>query len=43
MKNILLSCAIIALLASNFTFAHSGRTDGKGCHMNKKTGVRHCH
>ncbi len=25
------------------TFAHSGGTDAKGCHTNKKTGEYHCH
>ena len=24
-------------------FAHSGRTDSKGCHTNRKTGEYHCH
>lgn len=23
--------------------AHSGRTDGNGCHVDRKTGIRHCH
>jgi len=23
--------------------AHSGRTDKNGCHMDRKTGIRHCH
>lgn len=23
--------------------AHKGRTDSSGCHIEKKTGIRHCH
>jgi len=23
--------------------AHQGRTDKNGCHMDRKTGTRHCH
>ncbi|MBE7440452.1 MAG: YHYH domain-containing protein [Spirochaetales bacterium] len=23
--------------------AHRGRTDKNGCHVDKKTGIRHCH
>jgi len=23
--------------------AHSGRTDKHGCHVDRKTGIRHCH
>ncbi|WP_303659926.1 MULTISPECIES: YHYH domain-containing protein [Rhizobium] len=25
------------------SFAHSGGTDGSGCHTNHKTGGYHCH
>ncbi|MEZ5648691.1 MAG: YHYH domain-containing protein [Alphaproteobacteria bacterium] len=25
------------------SFAHSGRTNAKGCHTNHKTGDYHCH
>ncbi|MCG5263359.1 MULTISPECIES: YHYH domain-containing protein [Burkholderiaceae] len=24
-------------------WAHSGGTDSQGCHMDHKTGIRHCH
>lgn len=24
-------------------WAHSGRTDKNGCHMDRKAGTRHCH
>ncbi|HBO1303760.1 YHYH domain-containing protein [Pseudomonas aeruginosa] len=34
--------AVIALV-STITFAHSGGTDSKGCHINHSNGVYHCH
>ena len=39
---------IIALAATLsllplFAHAHSGGTDSNGCHMDHKTGTRHCH
>lgn len=34
---------ILALLASAGAFAHSGGTDSTGCHVDSRTGVRHCH
>lgn len=43
MKKIILAIIIGGLLASNFSVAHSGRTDKNGCHRDKKTGTRHCH
>lgn len=33
---------IMGLVAGN-AVAHSGGTDARGCHENKKTGVYHCH
>ena len=33
----------LILLSSTFVYAHSGRTDSKGCHTNKATGEYHCH
>jgi hypothetical protein len=42
MKKIIL----IAALLSSFTgyaVAHSGGTDAQGCHIDHKTGIRHCH
>jgi hypothetical protein len=32
----------LALLAS-VAWAHSGGTDGMGCHTDRKTGLWHCH
>ncbi len=34
-----LGCAILLPVAH----AHSGGTDSKGCHYNRKTGEYHCH
>jgi hypothetical protein len=31
------------LLATGFVLAHSGGTDKDGCHVDRKTGYRHCH
>lgn len=31
-----------SLLSSN-AYAHSGRTDGNGCHRDTRTGQMHCH
>jgi len=31
------------LLIPSLVIAHSGRTDSKGCHTNRKTGEYHCH
>lgn len=41
MKKTLLA-AILAAIAS-IAFAHSGGTDKNGCHVDHKTGIRHCH
>ncbi|WP_141915449.1 MULTISPECIES: YHYH domain-containing protein [unclassified Herbaspirillum] len=35
--------ALSLLLVSALSFAHSGGTDSQGCHVDHKTGVRHCH
>lgn len=32
-----------ALLCTGLAYAHSGGTDKQGCHMDRKTGTRHCH
>lgn len=32
-----------SFLAASAAWAHSGGTDSKGCHTNRKTGVYHCH
>ncbi|KAA6119556.1 MULTISPECIES: YHYH domain-containing protein [Cupriavidus] len=29
--------------ASTAAWSHSGGTDRNGCHMDHKTGIRHCH
>lgn len=34
---------IAALLCVSLAHAHSGGTDKQGCHMDRKTGTRHCH
>lgn len=33
----------ITLLASAAATAHSGGTDSQGCHVDSRTGLRHCH
>lgn len=38
----LLISAVLAA-GSAAVFAHSGGTDAQGCHIDHKTGVRHCH
>ena len=35
--------AIAIVLAAGFAQAHSGGTDKQGCHVDHKTGKRHCH
>ena len=32
---------ILTLVAYNFAYAHSGRTDKYGCHEDTRTGTRH--
>lgn len=32
-----------ASIVAPVALAHSGGTDKNGCHMNHKTGIRHCH
>ena len=34
---------MLTLLLSTNLFAHSGRTNINGCHINKSTNVEHCH
>ena len=31
------------LISVSEVFAHSGRTDRRGCHYDRRTGVYHCH
>lgn len=40
MKALLIAAA---LLASATVMAHSGGTDKQGCHVESRTGIRHCH
>lgn len=34
---------IVVMLSAAPVLAHSGGTDGKGCHYDHRTGVYHCH
>lgn len=41
-----IKCFVVACLlalAGGSVLAHSGGTDSKGCHMDRKAGTRHCH
>jgi len=38
-----ITLAIMLLLMSNIAFAHSGKTNSEGCHMNSSIGEYHCH
>lgn len=35
--------AIALVIAAGLAQAHSGGTDSQGCHVDSRTGVRHCH
>jgi len=35
--------AIVLVVLSSVSFAHSGGTDSSGCHNDRKTGGYHCH
>ncbi len=41
MKKIVFVLFALAIAAP--VFAHSGGTDSMGCHVDRKTGIRHCH
>lgn len=41
MKKLLLILALI--IAAPVVVAHSGGTDKYGCHVDHRTGIRHCH
>jgi len=44
MKKLLIALALaVVLMTGSISRAHSGRTDSQGCHVDKKTGIRHCH
>lgn len=34
---------LLGLLVSTDSIAHSGRTNAKGCHVEKSTNIEHCH
>jgi len=42
MKKLVLLLAFLAF-APTAVMAHSGGTDRQGCHVDHKTGIRHCH
>jgi len=41
MKTCILALALV--FSATFAYAHSGGTDSQGCHVDHKTGQRHCH
>lgn len=43
MKLIIAGCMAFLVAVPVTVSAHSGRTDKNGCHVNRKTGERHCH
>lgn len=43
MKKIITCVLILFAISFAVAEAHSGRTDKNGCHMDRKTGKRHCH
>lgn len=44
MKNLVgLVVAVVSLSLTPVALAHGGRTDSDGCHVDSRTGERHCH
>ncbi|MBP9477192.1 MAG: YHYH domain-containing protein [Sebaldella sp.] len=43
MKRNFILVTVLLLILSSMSFSHGGRTDKNGCHVEKKTGERHCH
>ncbi|MHC6052213.1 YHYH domain-containing protein [Ralstonia solanacearum] len=44
MKKLTMAAIAVALLTvCGMAGAHSGGTDAQGCHIDHKTGIRHCH
>lgn len=41
MKKLIAACLLA--LVSSFAFAHGGGLDSDGCHIDHKTGFKHCH
>jgi hypothetical protein len=35
--------AMLLAISCTYAFAHSGGTDSKGCHHDRKNGGYHCH
>ncbi|MGB4498517.1 MAG: YHYH domain-containing protein [Methylococcaceae bacterium] len=42
MKKVIL-IGVIAFFSALNANAHSGGTDSQGCHIDHRTGLRHCH
>lgn len=38
-----LAVSVFLITPANQLYAHGGRTDGTGCHNDRKNGGRHCH
>ena len=43
MKRITAFVAALIIASPIAVAVHGGRTDKNGCHINRKTGERHCH
>ena len=44
MKKLIIALAFLMDIGSvTSVFAHGGRADRNGCHMDRKAGTRHCH
>ncbi|MDP1543158.1 MAG: YHYH domain-containing protein [Polycyclovorans sp.] len=39
----ILALAAMCAFGPSIAAAHSGGTDAYGCHVDSKTGIRHCH
>jgi hypothetical protein len=42
MKKIITISLLLGAFVS-LAMSHSGGTDSRGCHVDSKTGIRHCH
>lgn len=42
MKKLILILSLLAAVPVT-VYAHSGGTDAMGCHIDHRTGIRHCH
>lgn len=43
MRQLSIVFAILFAVMCGIAYAHSGGTDSEGCHIDHRTGVRHCH